>query len=427
MLGLPWRSVAAWTVTLSMAYALRDFMGVRALGLTCTRTGCRIHTGNRTNLSLPVPSDALQLAGTTFILSYLGNSLVDAGAARMPPQVGVMKTRRLLAVCMYALIILAVVGFGLLTIPSIMREGADLVSRIQAENPYVLLGEKLRLALGDALASKLERSLTLLTVGSTPSPAGPAAQVEVLARLAAEPVDVVTGWGAARAANFGHLLQSALKQHTSTAVNAISTSLTATSKFTLQGLVSVVLSFIIVWDRGTITAGAASLRASRLGWIYAEVAPALGAFGSLFGKALQAQLLVAIVNTALTALGMLFLELPGVAFLSVIVFFCSFVPVAGVIVSTMPIGFVALTEYGVGRLVGVIVMVLAAHAVEAYLLNPLIYSAHLKLHPLLVIIVLVLAEHSLGVWGLLLAVPFTVFVVEYVIKTPQQRVVKLPS
>lgn len=371
------------------------------------------------------PHTHIQLAGTTFILSYLGNSLVDVGATRMPAQVGVMKTRRLLAVCMYALIICAVVGFGLLTIPSITREGADLVSRIQAENPYVLLGEKLRLALGDALTSKVERSLTLLTVGSAPSAAGPAAQVEVLARLAAEVEEA--GWGAARAANFGHLLQTALKQHTSTAVTAITTSLAATSKFTLQGLMSVILSFIIVWDRATIAAGAASLRASRLGWVYAEVAPALGAFGSLFGKALQAQLLVAIVNTTLTAAGMLFLELPSVAFLSVIVFFCSFIPVAGVIVSTMPIGFVALTEYGVGRLVGVIIMVLVAHAVEAYLLNPLIYSAHLKLHPLIVIIVLVLAEHSLGVWGLLLAVPFTVFAVEYMVKTPKQRAVKLLS
>ena len=48
-------------------------------------------------------------------------------------------------------------------------------------------------------------------------------------------------------------------------------------------------------------------------------------------------------------------------------------------------------------------MVAGIHFVEAYLLNPAIYSAHLKLHPLLVISTLVVAEHSLGVWGLLLA------------------------
>lgn len=37
------------------------------------------------------------------------------------------------------------------------------------------------------------------------------------------------------------------------------------------------------------------------------------------------------------------------------------------------------------------------------LVHAAIYSAHLKLHPLLVLSVLVIAEHSLGVWGLLLA------------------------
>lgn len=34
-------------------------------------------------------------------------------------------------------------------------------------------------------------------------------------------------------------------------------------------------------------------------------------------------------------------------------------------------------------------------------------QAHLKLHPLIVLVVLVIAEHALGVWGLLLAVPMS--------------------
>lgn len=55
------------------------------------------------------------------------------------------------------------------------------------------------------------------------------------------------------------------------------------------------------------------------------------------------------------------------------------------------------------QLAFVIAMVTCVHFVEAYGLNPMIYSAHLKLHPLMVLTVLVVAEHSLGVWGLLLA------------------------
>jgi len=55
---------------------------------------------------------------------------------------------------------------------------------------------------------------------------------------------------------------------------------------------------------------------------------------------------IAAANTALTALGMWALQLPGLGLLSMFVFLCSFIPIAGVAISTAPIGFVALTEYG---------------------------------------------------------------------------------
>ena len=102
--------------------------------------------------------------------------------------------------------------------------------------------------------------------------------------------------------------------------------------------------------------------------------------------------------------------------MSLFVFICGFIPIAGVFLSTLPMAFVALTEYGFSTLAAVLVMVSGIHFVEAYGLNPLIYSAHLKLHPLLVLSVLVVAEHLVGVWGLMLAVPATVFALDYVIK-----------
>ncbi len=61
----------------------------------------------------------------------------------------------------------------------------------------------------------------------------------------------------------------------------------------LHGLVqvgvSLVLSFMVVWDLPTISAGVSSLQTSRLAPIYNEVAPSVAVFGQLFGKALQAQ------------------------------------------------------------------------------------------------------------------------------------------
>lgn len=50
-----------------------------------------------------------------------------------------------------------------------------------------------------------------------------------------------------------------------------------------------VLSFMILWDLTTICAGVTSLRTSRLAPVYEEIAPSFAVFGTLFGKALQAQ------------------------------------------------------------------------------------------------------------------------------------------
>ena len=59
---------------------------------------------------------------------------------------------------------------------------------------------------------------------------------------------------------------------------------------------------------------------------------------------LQAQ--IALANTALTVLGMWLLQIPGIGLLGLFVFICSFIPIAGVFISTVPMAFVALTEYG---------------------------------------------------------------------------------
>ena len=42
-------------------------------------------------------------------------------------------------------------------------------------------------------------------------------------------------------------------------------------------------------------------------------------------------------------------------------------------------------------------------------------AVHLKLHPIMALGVLVVAEHAVGVWGLLVAVPMAVFIIEHLI------------
>lgn len=176
-----------------------------------------------------------------------------------------------------------------------------------------------------------------------------------------------------------------------------------------QGVATIALallfSFLILVDRSRLTRQVEALRNSRIRDFYDEAARPVARFALVVGRGLQAQAMIALVNTVLTVLGLLLLQIPSVAMLALIVFVCSFIPVLGVFISTLPIVLVALNAAGPGLAVAAVGMIVVIHAVEAYLLNPLIYGQHLKLNPVLSLIILFVGYHGFGVWGMLLGVP----------------------
>jgi predicted PurR-regulated permease PerM len=56
--------------------------------------------------------------------------------------------RRLLVVIYFAIIIAFITLFGVMTIPDIVREGADFIRRLKSDNVWVILVEKMRHGLG---------------------------------------------------------------------------------------------------------------------------------------------------------------------------------------------------------------------------------------------------------------------------------------
>ena len=88
---------------------------------------------------------------------------------------------------------------------------------------------------------------------------------------------------------------------------------------------AVILSFIIVLDIPRLRRGVLKLSKSRLQEFYEEVVPGLVAFGSILGKMLQAQAMIAVVNTILTVIGLYVLDglfdmtLPSKFFLALII------------------------------------------------------------------------------------------------------------
>jgi predicted PurR-regulated permease PerM len=175
---------------------------------------------------------------------------------------------------------------------------------------------------------------------------------------------------------------------------------------------------LILIDQARIRRGVMRLKTSRVGDFYEEAAPPIVRFGMLLSRAIEAQAAIAVLNTVLTLIGLLLLKIPLTAMLSVVVFISSFVPVLGVLISTTPIVLVALNAGGFELSLAAIGLVVIVHAVEAYLLNPLIYGKHLKLNPVLTLIILYVSYHAFGFWGLLLGVPVARYFIQDVLGIP---------
>ncbi len=185
---------------------------------------------------------------------------------------------------------------------------------------------------------------------------------------------------------------------------------------------SLLFSFLIVLDLPSLTASARSLKNTKISFIYDEVAPSIGNFARVMGKALEAQLFIALLNTFLTGIGLLILGLASkLAFLSLIVFCCSFVPVAGVIISSIPICLVALQEGGLMLAVGAVVTIIVAHMIETYILNPRIYGHHMRMNPVVVLIILTIGGKMFHVWGLILGVPVCTYIFGHAIQYQRER------
>ncbi len=187
-------------------------------------------------------------------------------------------------------------------------------------------------------------------------------------------------------------------------------------------LLSLLFSFLIILDLPKLGESVRGLRHTRLRFIYEEMSGSIHSFGLVLGQAFEAQFMIAAVNTALTACGLYFLGLgPHAAFLSVIAFLFSFVPVAGVFISSVPICLIALQVAGLQVMLAAIGLIAVIHLIEAYLLNPQIYGNRLRINPVIVLIILTIGGKLFHFWGLILGVPICTYLFGHAIRLPEHE------
>ncbi|MEQ1634317.1 MAG: AI-2E family transporter [Planctomycetota bacterium] len=188
-------------------------------------------------------------------------------------------------------------------------------------------------------------------------------------------------------------------------------------------LLSVLFSFLIVLDLPFLRRSLGGLARTKVGFIYDEVGGTIATFAKVLGRALEAQLFIAVANTILTSIGVWVLGIGNIPVLAAIVFVFSFIPVAGVFASSAPICLLALQDPtgGFSLMMAAIAMVLIVHGVETYILNPRIYGHHMRMNPVLVLIVLTVFGKLFGVWGFLLGIPLVNYIFRHAIRYPQDQ------
>jgi predicted PurR-regulated permease PerM len=132
-----------------------------------------------------------------------------------------------------------------------------------------------------------------------------------------------------------------------------------------------------------------------------EVSTRFRDFYRSFATVMGAQILISLINTALTGLFVVAVRMPHAPLLIAITFLCGLVPIVGNLVSNAIIVFVALTV-SLKLAIAALVFLVVIHKLE-YFLNSKIIGDRIRNPAWLTLIALIIGERLMGIPGLILA------------------------
>ena len=194
------------------------------------------------------------------------------------------------------------------------------------------------------------------------------------------------------------------------------------SSVTLQVLLALLLSIFCLLEKPRLIEFTKKFRNSKISSIYEEVEFFGRKFVGTFGKVIEAQLIIAVVNCILTTISLWLLDFPQLGGLSIMVFVLGLIPVAGVIISLIPLVIIAYSIGGLIKVLYVGIAIFIIHGIEAYILNPNLMSSKTNLPVFYTFIVLIFSEHFFGVWGLIIGIPVFVFLLDVLEVTDHKKV-----
>lgn len=117
--------------------------------------------------------------------------------------------------------------------------------------------------------------------------------------------------------------------------------------------------------------------------------------------------LIAFIDAVCITVGLLVLDVPGAVGLGALVFVGAYIPYLGAFLSGAVAVLVALADRGFVIALWVLGVVLAVQVLEGHVLQPMIQSRTVQMHPAVVMLAITAGASVAGILGMLLAVPLT--------------------
>ena len=151
-----------------------------------------------------------------------------------------------------------------------------------------------------------------------------------------------------------------------------------------------------------------------LGGFYSALSPAnqrhahnvVSIIHDVIGAYIRAQLFSALVIGVAVFLGLFFLGVKFAALLGLIAGLFGLIPIIGALLGAFPGLLVALATAR-DDLIWVVILYLVVQFVESNIISPRIQSRAVNIHPALILVILVIASETAGLWGVIIGVPLT--------------------
>jgi len=197
-------------------------------------------------------------------------------------------------------------------------------------------------------------------------------------------------------------------------VGFIFKSLSSLTKLGIDLLISLVLSLFFLLEKHRILRFTTKFEDSKIAGFYKEIKFFGQKFLMSFGKVIQAQVLIAFVNSILSVIVLAIMGFPHLPFLGAMIFVLGLIPVAGVIISLIPLSIIAFNLGGFMKVLYVLIMIAGMHALESYVLNPKLVSSKVNLPVFYTFLILLVSETLMGIWGLIIGIPIFMFLLDLI-------------